>query len=68
MDQQPSVSSPMIFSRAHELKHHYLDRGKIQGEQIRCGDYNANEEREITAEISAAELIPSVSDEERTRS
>jgi Zn-dependent peptidase ImmA (M78 family) len=48
---------PMLFSLGHELKHHYLDRGKIQGGQIRCGDYNANEEIEIAAEIFAAEFI-----------
>ena len=48
---------PALFSLAHELKHHYADRGIIQGGQIRCGDYNANEATEIAAEIFAAEFI-----------
>ncbi len=48
---------PMLFSLAHELKHHYLDRGIIHDGQIRCGDYNANQTIEIAAEIFAAEFI-----------
>ncbi len=48
---------PMLFSLAHELKHHYVDRNMIQGGKIQCGDYNANEAIEIGAEIFAAEFI-----------
>lgn len=48
---------PRLFSLAHELKHHYVDRSIIQGGQIRCGDYNANEAIEIAAEVFAAEFI-----------
>lgn len=48
---------PALFSLAHELKHHYADQGIIEGGQIRCGDYNANQVIEIAAEIFAAEFI-----------
>jgi len=48
---------PKLFSLAHELKHHYADQAKIQGGQIRCGDYNANQVIEIAAEVFAAEFI-----------
>lgn len=48
---------PKLFSLAHELKHHYVDRGVIQNGKIQCGDYNAHEAIEIAAEIFAAEFI-----------
>jgi Zn-dependent peptidase ImmA (M78 family) len=48
---------PKLFSLAHELKHHFTDRKSIEGGQIRCGDYNANEVIEIAAEVFAAEFI-----------
>lgn len=48
---------PALFSLAHELKHHYADQDIIEGGQIRCGDYNANQAVEIAAEIFAAEFI-----------
>lgn len=50
-------AEPRLFALAHELKHHYLDREKIEKGQIRCGDYNANQVIEIGAEIFAAEFI-----------
>jgi Zn-dependent peptidase ImmA (M78 family) len=48
---------PKIFSLIHELKHHYLDREIIQNGEIKCGDYNANELIEKSAEVFAAEFI-----------
>lgn len=48
---------PTLFSLAHELKHHFLDRELIQDGRLKCGDYNANEAIEIAAEVFAAEFI-----------
>jgi Zn-dependent peptidase ImmA (M78 family) len=48
---------PTLFSLAHELKHHFLDRELIQDGSLKCGDYNANEAVEIAAEVFAAEFI-----------
>ena len=45
---------PMVFTMAHELKHHLVDRA------IRvtcCSERNANEHIEIGAEVFAAEFI-----------
>jgi Zn-dependent peptidase ImmA (M78 family) len=63
-DDDPSVlvnstlpKEPRLFAMAHELKHHYCDREIIESGEIRCGDYNANKEIEIGAEVFAAELI-----------
>lgn len=63
-DDDPSVlvnktlpKEPRLFSLVHELKHHYTDRSLIASGKIKCGDYNANEEIEIGAEVFAAEFI-----------
>lgn len=48
---------PKIFSLAHELKHHYVDRQIIENGEIRCGDYNANKQIEVAAEVFAAEFV-----------
>jgi Zn-dependent peptidase ImmA (M78 family) len=48
---------PKLFALVHELKHHYCDRESIQERKIQCGDYNANELIEKTAEVFAAEFI-----------
>ena len=63
-DGEPSVAvneslprEPKLFSLVHELKHHYLDRNLIEKGTIKCGDYNANELIEKTAEVFAAEFI-----------
>ncbi len=48
---------PKIFSLVHELKHHFIDRSIIENGEIECGDYNANKEIEIGAEVFAAEFI-----------
>lgn len=48
---------PKLFALAHELKHHFLDRELIAGGKMQCGDYNANKEIEIAAEIFAAEFL-----------
>ena len=63
-DDDPSVminkalpEEPKLFSLVHELKHHYLDRSVIEQGQIKCGDYNANQDIEIAAEVFAAEFI-----------
>jgi Zn-dependent peptidase ImmA (M78 family) len=42
----------------HELKHHYCDQRLLKNGQVRCGDYNANDELiEKAAEVFAAEFI-----------
>lgn len=46
-----------LFSLVHELKHHYTDRERMENGEIECGDYNANKDIEIGAEIFAAEFI-----------
>jgi Zn-dependent peptidase ImmA (M78 family) len=63
-DADPSVAinetlprEPRLFSLVHELKHHYVDRLKIERGQIKCGDYNENQAIEIGAEVFAAEFI-----------
>jgi Zn-dependent peptidase ImmA (M78 family) len=63
-DNDPSVAinkslppEPKLFSLAHELKHHYLDRTRIEQGTVRCGDYNENQDIEIAAEVFAAEFI-----------
>lgn len=63
-DADPSVAinktlprEPRLFSLVHELKHHYVDRLKIEQGQIKCGDYNENQVIEIGAEVFAAEFI-----------
>jgi Zn-dependent peptidase ImmA (M78 family) len=48
---------PYLFSLVHELKHHYLDVALILNGEIKCGDYNANEQIEKAAEVFAAEFI-----------
>lgn len=48
---------PRLFTLIHELKHHFCDREILELGQIRCGDYNANREIEIGAEVFAAEFI-----------
>lgn len=45
---------PMVFTMAHELKHHLVDRDLPVA---CCSDRNANQHIEIGAEIFAAELI-----------
>ncbi|MCL6560607.1 MAG: ImmA/IrrE family metallo-endopeptidase [Firmicutes bacterium] len=45
---------PMVFTMAHELKHHLVDRNLSL---IYCDASNENEVIEIAAEIFAAELI-----------
>ena len=45
---------PMVFTMAHELKHHLADRHL---QLACCSDRNAHEHIEIGAEIFAAELI-----------
>src|SRR5262249_51530425 len=63
-DDDPSVAinnhlpaEPKLFSLVHELKHHYTDRKMIQDGIVKCGDYNAQQEIEIGAEVFAAEFI-----------
>jgi Zn-dependent peptidase ImmA (M78 family) len=63
-DGDPSVlvnkalpKEPRLFALVHELKHHYIDRLLIEGGKIKCGDYNANQEIEIGAEVFAAEFL-----------
>jgi Zn-dependent peptidase ImmA (M78 family) len=63
-DDDPSVAlnkslprEPKLFSLVHELKHHYMDRDVILQGSLRCGDYNANELIEKSAEVFAAEFI-----------
>lgn len=46
--------APYIFTLAHELKHHLVDRGKGLSY---CGEANESEPIEIGAEVFAAELI-----------
>jgi Zn-dependent peptidase ImmA (M78 family) len=48
---------PYMFSLVHELKHHYMDGLLIQGGELKCGDYNTNEQIEKAAEVFAAEFI-----------
>ena len=45
---------PMVFTMAHELKHHLVDRHLLVAY---CSDRNANQHVEIGAEIFAAEFI-----------
>jgi Zn-dependent peptidase ImmA (M78 family) len=48
---------PRLFAMVHELKHHYTDRKLIEGGKLKCGDYNANQDIEIGAEVFAAEFL-----------
>ena len=48
---------PRLFAMVHELKHHFRDRASLELGQIPCGDYNANRDIEIGAEVFAAEFI-----------
>ena len=55
---QPSLPiEPKLFALVHELKHHYCDRPMLRTGCVSCGDYNANREIEIAAEVFAAEFI-----------
>ena len=63
-DADPSVlvnktlpKEPRLFAMVNELKHHYNDRQLIEGGKIKCGDYNANQDIEIGAEVFAAEFL-----------
>lgn len=46
-----------IFSLAHELKHHLVDKDLIQNGKVRLGSYDENKVLEIGAEVFAAEFI-----------
>jgi Zn-dependent peptidase ImmA (M78 family) len=48
---------PYMFALLHELKHHLTDIPLLQGGKLKCGDYNANELIEKSAEVFAAEFI-----------
>ena len=48
---------PYMFALVHELKHHFTDIPLLQCGQLKCGDYNANELIEKSAEVFAAEFI-----------
>lgn len=48
---------PYLFALAHELKHHLTDIPLLQSGKLTCGDYNANELIEKSAEVFAAEFI-----------
>jgi len=48
---------PRLFATVHELKHHFRDRAILECGQIPCGDYNANRDIEVGAEVFAAEFI-----------
>lgn len=48
---------PYLFALVHELKHHFTDIPLLQSGKLTCGDYNANELIEKSAEVFAAEFI-----------
>jgi Zn-dependent peptidase ImmA (M78 family) len=48
---------PKLFALVHELKHHFEDRAALGAGVIHCGDYDANELIEKSAEVFAAEFI-----------
>jgi Zn-dependent peptidase ImmA (M78 family) len=48
---------PRIFALAHELKHHYVDRERLQTTVPCCLAYNEEPLIEKTAEVFAAEFI-----------
>jgi IrrE N-terminal-like domain len=48
---------PAIFTLGHELKHHLMDRADGIGWYLLCDESQRSEEREIAAEIFAAELV-----------
>lgn len=50
-------TEPRLFAMVHELKHHFRDRAILEHGQIPCGDYNANRDIEVGAEVFAAEFI-----------
>jgi len=59
---------PYMFALVHELKHHFTDIPLLQSGKLTCGDYNANELIEKSAEVFAAEFIfPEVEFIERTQ-
>lgn len=55
--QKKLPDEPKLFALIHELKHHLADRVSLGNSVIHCGDYNANQEIEIGAEVFAAEFI-----------
>lgn len=55
---QPKLPrEPKLFALVHELKHHYCDQPLLRNQGASCGDYNANREIEVGAEVFAAEFI-----------
>src|SRR5580698_8910045 len=55
--QKSLPDEPKLFALMHEYKHHLTDREALGAGVIHCGDYNANQEIEIGAEIFAAEFL-----------
>ena len=55
--QKTLPDEPKLFALMHEYKHHLTDRDALGTGVIHCGDYNANQEIEIGAEVFAAEFI-----------
>lgn len=55
--QKSLPDEPKLFAMMHEIKHHLTDREMLGTGAILCGDYNANQEIEIGAEVFAAEFI-----------
>jgi Zn-dependent peptidase ImmA (M78 family) len=55
--QKSLPEQPKLFAMMHEIKHHLTDRETLGTGAILCGDYNANQEIEIGAEVFAAEFI-----------
>jgi len=55
---QPQLPiEPRLFALVHELKHHYRDQALLQSGALCCGDYNANKDIEVGAEVFAAKFI-----------
>jgi len=55
--QKSLPDEPKLFALMHEYKHHLTDRAVLGNGFIHCGDYNANQEIEVGAEVFAAEFI-----------
>jgi Zn-dependent peptidase ImmA (M78 family) len=55
--QKSLPDEPKLFALMHEYKHHLTDRTALGDGVIHCGDYNANQEIEVGAEVFAAEFI-----------
>lgn len=55
--QKSLPDEPKLFALMHEYKHHLTDRTALGNGVIHCGDYNANQEIEIGAEVFAAEFL-----------